>query len=86
MLDTNKMIIGDNSMVMDNFLVPPMLILLIWIPLLLICLLHLHLCHSHLVVFHHYMGLMISHLGCLDNILVIPVKEQVDMVVKCVGV
>jgi hypothetical protein len=28
------------------------------------------------------MGLMISHFGCLDNTLVIPVKEQVDMVVK----
>jgi hypothetical protein len=28
------------------------------------------------------MGLMVSHLGCLDKILVIPVKKRVDMVVK----
>jgi hypothetical protein len=28
------------------------------------------------------MGLIISHLGCLDNTLVIPVKDQVDMGVE----
>jgi hypothetical protein len=28
------------------------------------------------------MDLIISHLGCFDNTLVIPIKKQVDMVVK----
>jgi hypothetical protein len=69
-------------MVVDYFLVSPMLILHMLIPPLLLYLRHLHLCHSHLLVFHHHMDLAISYLGCLDNTLVIAVKEQVDMVVK----
>src|SRR6185312_8680227 len=66
MQDISKKIIGGISMAQ-------MLIHLMWIPLLL-RLYHLH----HLLVLHHHMDLMTSLLGCLDNTLVIPTKEQVD--------
>jgi hypothetical protein len=82
MLDTGKKIIGDNSTVVDHFLVPPILILHMLIPQLLLCLRHLHSCLSILIMIQMSLVLRILDRGYLDNILVIPAKDQVDMGVE----
>jgi hypothetical protein len=79
MLDISKKIIGDSSMVVDHFLVPHMLILYMLIPPLLLCLHHLHSCLSILLMIQISLVLRVLDRGYLDNILVIPAKDQVDM-------
>jgi hypothetical protein len=69
-------------MIVDHFLVPSMLILHMLIPLLLLCLLRLHSCLSILLMIQMSLVLRVLDHGYLNNILVIPAKDQVDIGVE----